>query len=442
MRDVLIDTNGNVAAAARLLVKRRPDLRRPGDEERRNPSIRRTLQRAYKRDLPPQVRARLKHGARTAGNYQLREQRKKPPCGGEYQADFKNLHVDVLDPQTNELRSLHVCFIRETTTGGVAGMSFSYTETSNALRFALFEAFTRSENRPLGGVPVVMQTDNGAALIEEILGQGLDRLGIDLRRIPRYRPNLNGMIESFNGALEKEVSAIQPAYTRGPTQLDGSRDRGETCAPSRFLIEAKVRQFAEDFTYKWRQDRLGALTCGEYFARHASVREIAEHELAWLLPAKRCKVGSDGVAIGTGVRYAHDALWNAVGEEVVVHFLPPDPDKVYIRRGDEFVCEAVRQSAWGEESKAKNLAEHGGVMHEWEQRIQRRTRLAEHVARASHAAELEFERGEVGAVTEGNLGAHAEMTAPDPGEARNRVPAPRRQAKVFDPDQAREDLGL
>jgi transposase InsO family protein len=397
MLDVLFDCNGNVSVAAQILVERCPELRHPGDDERRYPALRRNLQRVVSRDLSPQARARVRKGARVARNFELREERSREQTEREFQLDFKDMHTYTVDPKTGEIGTLLACFVRDTLSGGIAGVSFCRSEDANAARFALFEAFTRSADRPVGGVPHRLHSDNGPALNEELLGLGLDRLGVVVSRTMRYSPHLNGAVEAFHGALERVVCAVQPGYTRGPRGLDGALDRGEACASPPALLEQRVRDFTDDWNHKWRHQHLGGLTCAEHFLAHGPPsRAIEEHEMLHLLPARRCKVQSRGVAIGTGTRYVSDALWDKVGEQVVVHYLPPDPEVVYIRHGDRFLCEAVPQEGWSDESKKRARGRQRGLTRELEARAHHTRRRSEYVNRAAAQAEQEFDRRERG----------------------------------------------
>jgi putative transposase len=309
--ELLLQWRGNVAATHRQL----------RDESEMVPS-RRTLARAFERALSPIERDFARRGEpalRDRAVYLRHEARFRGEC---YEADLKQLSIEVLSPRAQRARRPWVTLFEDQFSRLIVGWAISLRPTQAEVLAALRMAVTVDPERgEFGGVPVMLRWDRGLEFAARSIEQATLALGCVSRRTEAYSPWKKGKIERLNRTLEQQLLRGLPGFTGGARDARGCLVEQERWTLARFVVA--FADWVADYNTRYPHAALAGRTPLEVWRSDPTPVRALEHDDArWMLLARtRHVVQKDGIHHNGDIYFA-DELWGMAGEEVEVAHMP------------------------------------------------------------------------------------------------------------------------
>lgn len=199
------------------------------------------------------------------------------------------------------------------------------------------------EGGEVGGVPEVVHTDNGSEFKNNVLSQGLARLGIRRKFSYPYLKHLNGKVERLQQTIQRQLFARLPGYSQGPKSLSRKDIYGEEIAVlgERALL-AYLLDWVEEYNSTHPHSALGGQSPNQVWCADQTPIRRADPEavrLSMLEAAGTRKVGARGVFFNNRYFTAPE-LAPLVGQKVTLRFMPHDESFVEVFFEDEWVCTA------------------------------------------------------------------------------------------------------
>lgn len=368
-RNAVLAWGGNVAAARRALL----------DQGLAVPSER-TLQRAWARDTTPGERAQARDGdagARARAVYLRHE----ATCRGEvYEADHKELGIDVLAPRAKRAARPWVTLFVDQFSRLIVGWAISLRPSAAEVLAALRMAVATDSDRGLGGVPGGLRFDNGLEFAARAIEDAALALGCVALRTAPYAPWQKGKVERLNRTIDQELLSGLPRWAGGPRGPDGQLL--DTATP--LTLQRLVALFAtwvDAYNNTRPHQGLGGLTpLARWQEDAAPVPTLESAQLRWMLLAGAARtVNKDGIHFA-GHIYVCPELNGLVGERIEVRYMPHDARAIEVYRDGRWLATACPQSQLSAEQRERVL----------ERRAQDARELATATRRARRRARVRY----------------------------------------------------
>jgi len=361
-----VEWRGNVAAVHRELVR-----------EGESPPSKRTLQRAFARDLTPGEQAYVRRGdaGRQEHAVHLRhEARYRAEC---YEADHKQLSIEVLALRGLRPQRPWVTVFIDQFSRLIVGWSLSLRPTQSEVLAALRMAVMLDPQRgPFGGIPTLLRWDNGLEFAASAIDQAALGLGCVAQATTPYSPWEKGKIERLNRTIEQELLQGLPRWTDGP------RDRaGRLLGAGPMSLKLFVVRFADwvdHYNTRRGHSALGGQTPLERWQADATpVSAVGAEDARWLLRARAEKtINKDGIHHNSDIYFAPE-LNGLGGETLQIAFMPHDRRSVEVYREGRWLATALRQTDLTEAEREQALARRQADHRELTKRTARARRLAQ-----------------------------------------------------------------
>ena len=365
--ELLLQWRGNVAAAHRQLLAE-------GGEA---PS-RQTLGRAFERALSPVERDFARRGdpaLRDRAVYLRHEARFRGEC---YEADHKQLSIEVLAPRAQRPRRPWVTLFEDQFSRLIVGWAISLRPTQAEVLAALRMAVTVDPERgEFGGVPVMLRWDRGLEFAANSIEQATLALGCVSRRTEAYSPWKKGKIERLNRTLEQQLLQGLPGFTGGPRDARGRLVEQERWTLGRFVVA--FADWVVAYNTRYPHSALAGRTPLEVWRSDPTpVRALEHQEARWMLLARTTHVvQKDGVHHNSEIYFA-DELWGMAGEEVEVAHMPHDRRWIEIFHHGRWLATGYPSSELDEDARVRALErrrEDEKALRAWARRARRRAQL-------------------------------------------------------------------
>ena len=208
---------------------------------------RQTLQRAFKEQMSNQERAYAVSGSDGQRRYTLSLRWEPEYRNALWEADHKEIPVEVLPPRGSKLIRPWVTVFLDARTRAVMGYAVNEIQTAADVHAALRQAIeVVPERGPFGGKPDAICWDNGKEFLADSVTDVVARLGIMPLPADPYQPQQKGKIERFNRTLDESFLAHLPGYQKGARRADKSLyGTSERLSMESFveLLEEFVREY-------------------------------------------------------------------------------------------------------------------------------------------------------------------------------------------------------
>ena len=311
--ELLLQWRGNVAAVHRQLLA-----------EGETVPCRQTLGQAFERALRPVERDFAPRGEpalRDRAVYLRHKARFRGEC---YEADHKQLSIEVLAPRAQRARRPWVTLFEDQFSRLIVGWAISLRPTQAEVLAALRMAVTVDPERgEFGGVPVMLRWDRGLEFAANSIEQATLALGCVSRRTEAYSPWKKGKIERVNRTLEQQLLQGLPGFTGGARDARGRLVEQERWTLGRFVVA--FADWVVNYNTRHPHSALAGRTPLEVWRSDPTPLRALEHQEArWMLLARTTHVvQKDGVHHNSEIYFA-DELWGMAGEEVEVAHMPHD----------------------------------------------------------------------------------------------------------------------
>ncbi|HEV7805482.1 MAG TPA: DDE-type integrase/transposase/recombinase [Solirubrobacteraceae bacterium] len=305
---------------------------------------RQTLQRAFKEQMTNQERAYAVTGSNGQRRYTLSLRWEPPYRNALWEADHKEIPVEVIPPRGTKLIRPWVTVFLDGKTRGVMGYSVNEIQTAADVHAALRQAIeVVPERGPFGGKPDAICWDNGKEFLAGSVTDVAARLGIMPLPADPYQPQQKGKIERFNRTLEESFLAHLPGYQNGARRADSSL-YGTADRLSMESFVALLEEFIREYNCEREHSSLDGRTPEQAWLEDPTqLHLIAAERLRWLTLARAtCKVQKDGIHHAKQ-RLLAPELTAMVGEEVEIYFMPHDGRLVEVFSDGKHLCTAMPQ---------------------------------------------------------------------------------------------------
>ncbi|MER7669629.1 Mu transposase C-terminal domain-containing protein [Kitasatospora sp. NPDC096128] len=316
---------------------------------------RRTLARAFEREMTPAERAAWKVGeeGRRAKNVYLR--RPDAGRGQVWEMDHKQLPLLVLPPKGRPIMPWLTTVVDDGTRG-LLGWALAVYPSSATVLTAMRMALVHEEGRsPFGAVPSRVRIDRGLEFAASAIEQVIGALCVTVHRLPAYMPFRKGKVERLNLTIEQTLIAQLPGFTGGPRDAagrlygpvgDSARDKAqaEEAGAGPMRIERLAERFAAwaDWYNTQRAHRMlgGRTPTTAWLEDPGPVHRIDAERLRHLLLADTTRVvGKDGIRFN-GLTYLAPEIQGRVGQSVEVRYMPHDDRQIEVYLGGAHLCTA------------------------------------------------------------------------------------------------------
>ena len=241
-----------------------------------------------------------------------------------YEADHKQLSIEVLAPRAQRPRRPWVTLFEDQFSRLIVGWAISLRPTQAEVLAALRMAVTVDPERgEFGGVPVMLRWDRGLEFAANSIEQATLALGCVSRRTEAYSPWKKGKIERLNRTLEQQLLQGLPGFTGGPRDVRGRLVEQERWTLGRFVVA--FADWVASYNTRYPHSALAGRTPLEVWRSDPTpVRALEHQEARWMLLARTTHVvQKDGIHHNSDIYFA-DELWGMAGEEVEVAHMPHD----------------------------------------------------------------------------------------------------------------------
>jgi putative transposase len=338
----------------------------------------RTLQRAFERELRPGDRAAVVSGAEGRRRHEVYLRWEAARRNDIWEADHKELEVLVLAPRAQRPQKPWATLFLDAYSRLIMGWAISLRPSAATVLAALGKAIRLDPERgPFGGVPSVLRWDNGLEFAADALASAAGVLGAAIVPTAAYSPHQKGKLERTNRTLTQELLSGLPFYTHGPRAIDG-RLYGPDAPPmalARFVEE--FDRWVRDYNTKRPHAGLGGLTPLQRWCADATpLRQVADADLRWLLLADvRRIIHKDGIHFN-GLVFVAPELNGRVGQEVEVRYTPHDDRQIEVFRDGRWLATARPQNALSAEERDRVLEQRRADAAEQARRQRRASRQA------------------------------------------------------------------
>ena len=318
---------------------------------------RQTLQRAFKAQMSFQERAYALSGSDGQRRYTLGLRWEPAHRNALWEADHKEIPVEVLPPRGTKLIRPWVTVFLDGRTRGVMGYAVNEIQTAADVHAALRQSIeVVPERGPFGGKPDAICWDNGLEFLATSITDVTARLGIMPLPADPYQPQQKGKIERFNRTLEESFFAHLPGYQKGARRADNSL-YGTAQRLSMESFVALLEEFIREYNCERVHSSLDGRTPEQAWLEDPTeLHLIAPERLRWLTLARAtCIVQKDGIHHAKQ-RFLAAELTLMVGEEVEIYFMPHDGRLVEVFRDGRHLCTALPQDQLTEDQLNDLLA--------------------------------------------------------------------------------------
>lgn len=305
---------------------------------------RQTLQRAFKNQMTLQERAYAVSGSEGQRRYTLSLRREPAHRNALWEADHKEIAVQVIPPRGTKLIRPWVTVFLDGKTRAVMGYAVNETQTAADVHAALRQAIEVVPDRgPFGGKPDAICWDNGKEFLAASVTDVAARLGITPLPADPYQPQQKGKIERFNRTLDESFLAHLPGYQNGARRADGSL-YGTATRLSLENFVAQLEGFIREYNCERPHRSLDGRTPEQaWLEDQTELYLIGPEKLRWLtLARKTCKVQKDGIH-HMKQRFLAPELTRMVGEKLEIFYMPHDGRLVEVFLDGQHLCTAVPQ---------------------------------------------------------------------------------------------------
>ncbi len=292
----------------------------------------RTLQRAFDRELRPGDRAAIVDGVEGRRRHQVYLRWEARYRNEIWEADHKQLEILVMAPRAQRPTKPWVTMFLDAYSRLIMGWAISIYPSAATVLAALGKGIRVDPERgPFGGVPSVLRVDNGLEFAADSLAAATGVLGAQVFPTVAYSPYLKGKIERANRTVTQELLAGLPFYTNGPRAADG-RLYGPDMAPMALgCFVAEFDHWVQDYNTVREHSALGGLTPLQRWSLDATpIRLVAAADLRWLLLDDEERVVlKDGIHFH-GLVFVAPELNGRVGDRVEVRYTPHDDRQIEV----------------------------------------------------------------------------------------------------------------
>ena len=295
-----------------------------------------------------------------------------------YEADHKQLSIEVLAPRAQRPRRPWVTLFEDQFSRLIVGWAISLRPTQAEVLAALRMAVTVDPERgEFGGVPVMLRWDRGLEFAANSIEQATLALGCVSRRTEAYSPWKKGKIERLNRTLEQQLLQGLPGFTGGPRDARGRLVEQERWTLGRFVVA--FADWVVAYNTRYPHSALAGRTPLEVWRSDPTpVRALEHQEARWMLLARTTHVvQKDGVHHNSEIYFA-DELWGMAGEEVEVAHMPHDRRWIEIFHHGRWLATAYPSSELDEDARVRALErrrEDEKALRAWARRARRRAQL-------------------------------------------------------------------
>jgi putative transposase len=334
--DEIVRWRGNLAAAWRQRRGQDPGL----------PGLR-TFQMAVTCTLTPGDLATIREGVAGRRRHQIYLEWEPEARNGVWQADHRQLDVEVMFPRSQRPRRPWMTLFVEAKSRAVMGWAVAHQQSQATVLAAVASAIRVDDDRgPFGGIPNVLRVDGGLEFAAGGLTAACASLGIMLDTTFPHHPFHNGRVERVNGTVRSTLEMGLPGFTGGPRAADGA-----LWGPSERLSLVQL----VDKLYAWERwyncERPHSSLAGRpplaAWQEDASPIVVPEpSELRRLMLADVSRTIRHNGVLFANKHYLDPggALNGRVGEVVEVRYLPHDLRSIEIYLRGDWLCTAVPQS--------------------------------------------------------------------------------------------------
>lgn len=326
------DVRGNVAGVARAL------------EGRAGVPNRRTLQRAFNRQLTSEEREYVRRGTNGARSKTLYLRYEVEHRNQRWESDHKQLPIMVVPRRGMGPVKPWVTIFEDAYTRAIVGAALVPRRPTRAEVLAALRAgvLVDAERGPFGGVPDVLVWDNGLEFTSTDVSQLALRLGCTVAPTDAYTPTQKGKIERLNRTLEQELISTLPYYSDGPKAANKKHFGPKSVNPMLFTSFAEI---FFDWVWAYNNERphsaLNGRTPLEAWRDDATpIREVDPAEMRWMLPAQNRKVLKDGIHHESRIFWSSDLI-GLVDETVEIRYTPYDYRQIEVFLNGKWLTTAV-----------------------------------------------------------------------------------------------------
>jgi putative transposase len=244
---------------------------------------------------------------------------------------------------TDEIRP-HLSLIMDWGSRLILGAIFAYDKPDRFTDGALIrQALLRTAQRPFGGIPQEIRTDQGKDFTSDYLMVLTQELKIRLDILPPHQPQLKGAIERFFGTLNTRLWSTLPGYVGSNTIERNPRAKAQ-------LTMAQLAEKFWGFINKYHNEvhsQLG-VTPMQYWTEHSFALPIEDPRLLDLLLKEVSfrTVSNDGIDF-EGRSFWHIELGDLVGRRVQLRAEPvyANSDEIEVFYDGKWVCTAIAKDS-------------------------------------------------------------------------------------------------
>lgn len=219
----------------------------------------------------------------------------------------------------------------------VLSYKFGYDQSDRyRVGAALHDAFVITPQKPYGGLPDQVWTDNGKDFLAEHVRTAFRDLGINLKTLPPHQPQLKGIVERFFGVLNTRLWSTLPGYVNSNTV---KRNPNAKAVLTIQELNAKLGEFIN----KYNNEIHSALgeTPIAYWQEHCYALPGEPEKLAILLKEREVRpVSKQGIHFGNRL-YWDVALGTVVDKSIVLRAEPYGAaDYIEVFYDDHWLCTA------------------------------------------------------------------------------------------------------
>lgn len=332
------------------------------------PVSRSALYAAFARELDPAERAYWRAGDRARRAHRVVLARVIEHRNQVWQADHTNLDIVVVPQRGRPLRPWLTTFL-DLYSRVIMGWAISERPDSGVICCALRAALLPDREFGFGGVPVIIECDQGRDFLSAAVTRPAATLGVHVRPAPPYQGEAKGRIERFHGTISAILLTQLPGYTGGPRDRRGhlygpvadhaaGRDQVPEDGPDRQDGGLGIAEFAHVFAdwARWyhtehQHSGLGGNTPLQVWRADPTDYDVVdEAELRdLLLVVKDARITKKGVR-HNNLHYTHNKIQGRVGQSVEFRYAPHDDRFINVHTLDgEFLCTATPTDAMSPE---------------------------------------------------------------------------------------------
>lgn len=285
------------------------------------------------------------------------------------QVDGHSFKAAVQHPDHGRPFKPEICTVIDTVTRAVIGWSVGLAESAETVSSAISHAIVNNQDKPLGGLPLILYADKGAGNLAELnsheIAGRFPRAGIDFKTGRPGNPQGRGLVERLNSSLW--IPAAKELQTYSGKNMDSGvartiylttqkevrqADKEQRDIKSPYLITwPQFIDFCQDHVHQYNHrphSGLDKITDSDGKRRHMTPAEswvsflnigwkpdtLDQNEINHLFrPHKQVKCNRGIITLWTN-KYSDPALEHYHGQNLIVGFDQHDPSKIWVRDSD------------------------------------------------------------------------------------------------------------